>query len=103
MVRNAANEKVLCETPTPGRKPTRIDKWKYEAVRRALRRVIPRRKEGVLFEDLPEGVAAALTEEERRRLGSVVWYTTTVKLHLEVIGEIERVPGSAPQRLRLVK
>lgn len=31
-------EKVICHTPTPGKKPTRIDCWKYEAVRRVAGR-----------------------------------------------------------------
>jgi hypothetical protein len=49
--------------------------------------------------DLPGLVAAALTPEEREQLGSVGWYTATVKLELEVRGEIRRVPGASPQRL----
>jgi hypothetical protein len=46
-------------------------------------------------------VAEHLPEDELDQLGSVSWYTTTVKLDLEVKGEIERIPGSSPQRLRL--
>jgi len=95
--------KVLCETPTPGKKGTRIDTWKYEAVRKALRKVIPRKAPGVLFEDLPELVEQALPAEDKAKLGSILWYTTTVKLHLEVIGEIERIPGTSPQRIKLKK
>lgn len=94
---------VLCETPTPGKRGTRIPKWKYDAVRKALRSVIPKSKEGIRFEDLPELVAGVLGEEERARLGSVVWHTVTVKLHLETIREIERIPGMSPQRLRRVR
>ena len=48
----------------------------------------------------------ALREEIKQRIGkdfkgSVSWYYTTVKLDLEARGEIERVPGSKPQMLRL--
>jgi len=35
--------------------------------------------------------------------GSISWYVTTVKLDMEARGEIERVPDSNPQQLRLVK
>lgn len=92
--------KVLCETPTPGKKGTRIAKWKYDAVREAIREVVPRNKEGIEFRNLPGLVEQALSAEHRQQLGSVTWYTVTVKLHLEVIGEIERIAGSNPQCVR---
>lgn len=90
--------KVLCSTPTPGKQPTRIDRWKYEAVRAAILAALPRAGDGVLFSELPSLVAKLLTADERARLGSVMWYTTTVKLDLETRGEIRRLPGT-PQRL----
>ncbi len=92
--------KVLCQTPAPGRKGTQIAEWKYLAVRKALLRAIPKHPKGIAFDDLPERVEKLLSPDHRARLGSVVWYTVTVKLHLEVIGEIERLPGVSPQRLR---
>ena len=57
-------------TSAPGRppQPMRIDRWKYDAVRRAS-------------------------------LGSVGWYTTSVKLDMEEKGDIRRAAGSKPQRL----
>jgi len=95
-------EKILCLTPTPGKQGTRIDQWKYETLRRAIRRAVPENKTGVEFVKLPELVRSYLTDEEVKKLGSLTWYVTTVKLHLEVIGEIERIPNSKPQRIRLV-
>ena len=94
-----SNEKVICETPTPGKKAKRIERWKYEAVRKAILAALPRRGEGILFQALPGLVESRLAADERARLGSVNWYTATVKLALEVRGEIVRVAGSAPQRL----
>jgi len=94
-----SNASVICETPTPGKKAKRIDGWKYEAVRKAILASLPRRGEGVLFRDLPVLVKQRLSPKERERLGSVNWYTTTVKLALEVKGEIFRVAGAVPQRL----
>ena len=93
------NEKVLCETPTPGKQAKRIEKWKYATVRAAILKVLPRQGEGVLFQDLPDLVEAHLSDAVKTQLGSVSWYTTTVKLDLEVRGEIVRVAGSKPQRL----
>jgi len=92
-------EKILSRTPTPGKKPVRIDKWKYDAVRRAILKVVPAKGEGLLLKDLPLQVESRLAAEELARLGSVGWYTTTVKLDLEVRGEIRRVDGVVQQRL----
>jgi hypothetical protein len=55
---------------------------------------------GVKFIELPGLVEQCLSPGDRESLGSVSWYTTTVKLDLEVRGEIERIAGSKPQRLR---
>lgn len=92
--------KVLCETPTPGKEGTRIPKWKYDAVRAAIRTVVPRSTDGIEFRALPDLVQEVLSAEHRQQLGSITWHTVTVKLHLEVIGEIERIAGSRPQRIR---
>jgi hypothetical protein len=99
-----AADRVVCETPTPGKQPVRIEAWKYEAVRDALLRLIPlegaRRREvqGLAFRELPALVWQALSPEDRAQLGSASWYTTTVKLDLEVKGRLRRLPGT-PQRL----
>ena len=94
-------EKVLVETPTPGKQPTRIDKWKYDLVREAILSVVPAGETGVEFSQLAQMVESHLSREDLERLGSVSWYTTTVKLDMEVKGELERIPGSKPQRIRL--
>jgi hypothetical protein len=96
----ADESKVVCETPTPGKKPTRIDRWKYELVRAAILDAVPAGDQCIEFRELPALVSARIPAEERGRLGSVSWYTTTVKLDLEVRGELERIPGSKPQRIK---
>jgi tRNA A37 threonylcarbamoyltransferase TsaD len=95
-----AEAKVLCRTPTPGKSTKHIDKWKYDLVRGAIRKVVPKALTGVAFSELPGLVGNALSPAERARLGSVAWYTTTVKLHMETTGELERVAGAHPQRIR---
>ena len=77
----------------------RIDKWKYDLVRRTILQLLPRRGESVRFTDLPRLVDGELSRDVRKRLGSTPWYVTIVKLDMEVKNEIKRVLGSQPQRL----
>lgn len=93
------NEKIECRTPTSGKKSTRIDAWKFDAVRKAILKVVPKRGDGVAFSDLPDLVKKQLPAQQSKDLGSLMWYVTTVKLELEVRGEIARVARAAPQRL----
>ena len=94
-------DKVLCQTPTPGKQPTRIDRWKYNLVHSAILAVIPTDDQGIGFRELPGLVEENINPADLEKLGSVSWYTTTVKLDMEVKGELERIPGSKPQRLRI--
>ena len=79
-----------------GKAGVNIDKAKYDAVRGAILAAIGDQGE-LAFGDLPDAVGQQLTDFD----GSIGWYTTTVKLDLEARGEIERLPGVSPQRLRL--
>jgi hypothetical protein len=95
-------DKVACRTPAEGRDGvTRIPAWKYEAVRRAILHAVDAAgAEGLRFADLPGAVRARLSQQELARLGSLGWHCTTVKLEMEVAGEIERVEDGAGQRLK---
>lgn len=93
------DEKVVCENPVREKKPIRIDRWKYDAVRKAILSSLSRKGEGTLFSELASHVKSRLTHDVRDRIGSVEWYTTTVKLDMEAKGEIRRVRGMHPQRL----
>ncbi|NNE34504.1 MAG: hypothetical protein HKN13_04680 [Rhodothermales bacterium] len=92
-------ERIRCYTPTPGKQPTTIHLWKYMAVRDAILQVVPKEPPGIEAQDLPGLVAAQLSEETLGNLGSVPWYTTTVRLHMEVDGELVRVAGLMPQHI----
>lgn len=94
-----SEQKIVCETPTPGKQPTRIPKWKYDLVRQAILQSVPQHGEGVLFKELPDRVRRRLSPADRKRLGSTAWYTTVVKLDMEVKRELKRVKGAGPQRL----
>jgi hypothetical protein len=95
----ATKETVACRTPTPGKTAKRIAKDKFDLLRKTILKLTPKRGDGVVFTDLYELVANELTPAERKAVGSIPWYVTTVKLELEVRGELVRVDGSAPQRL----
>ena len=98
-----AEEKTECRTPSAGKSGvTRIPTWKYEAVRAAILKVLGEAGDaGFPFADLTDAVDGLLSDDERARMGSVGWHTATVKLNLEVLGEVERLKGLSPQRLRL--
>ena len=93
-------DKVECRTPAEGRDGvTRIPKWKYDCVRDAiLEAVAGAGSQGLKFSALKNEVGDRLTEDQQSRLGSLGWHVTTVKLNMEVEGEIARLPGT-PQRL----
>lgn len=84
----------------PGVGGARVNRARYEAMKRALLRAIPRTTEGIEFRDLPRAVEKHLDEGELPGGGSIMWHVTTVKLDLEARGQLERIPGSKPQRIR---
>lgn len=84
------DDRVVCRTPTPDRKPTRIERWKFESVRGAILDAVEAEEDGLPFGDLARAVGERLMPEELQYLGSIGWYTTTVKLELEVAGELRR-------------
>jgi len=94
-------ERTKCRTPAAGRDGvTRIPTWKYQAVRRAILAAIDAAgPEGLAFKELPGRVKALMDPSELARLGSVGWHCTTVKLNMEVEGEIARLPGTGAQRI----
>lgn len=95
--------KFECHTPTPGKQPTRIDQWKYDLIHAAICELVPSSGEGLLFKDLAGLIRTHLEAEQLATLGSVSWYATTVKLHMETTGELLRVPNVKPQRLLLAR
>ena len=89
-------EKILTLHPE-GKEGVNISKAKYDQMRGAILGSIRDHGE-ISFKELSGAVESRLTEGFE---GSIGWYVTTVKLDLEARGEIERVPGKSPQRLRL--
>ena len=47
------DQKVVCQTPTPEKQPTRIAKWKYDIIASTIIRILSENSE-VYFKDLPK-------------------------------------------------
>lgn len=96
-------EKVACRTPAEGRDGvTNIPAWKFDLIRGHIRDLLTDGNPRV-YNDVRDAVGARLSEEEAERLGKLGWHVITVKLEMEVRGEIERVKAKGPQQIRLAK
>ena len=92
--------RVACRTPADGRDGvTNIPEWKFDAVRSAILDVL--RDGDIAFKDLKAAVGSRMSDDDLKRLGSLGWHVTTIKLELEVRGEVKRMPDQVPQVIRL--
>ena len=73
---------------------------KYQSIQQAILASVPRNKTGVSFKELVSSVTSQVPKELFPKEGSIAWYTKVVQLDLEAKGEIERIPGETPQRVR---
>ncbi len=83
-------------TKAPGM--PKIDRDKYESMKKAILEVVPATEPGIAFQDLPGAVKKKLPAVTWKG-ASLPWYTTGVKLDLEGRGLIKRLEGSSPQRI----
>jgi len=96
-----ADDRVACRTPAVGRSgATRIPRWKYDAVRKAILDELA--TGDVPFRELSGRVRGRMQNDHLERLGSVNWHVTTVKLEMEVRGEIARKQVNGYQYLHLL-
>ncbi len=96
-------DKVQCLHPDPDKAMPRISRKKYDLVMQAILQAVSMEGDGIFFRDLAGQVGKLIPAPDLETLGSVSWYTTTIKLDLEARGLIERIPGSHPQRIKLIK
>jgi hypothetical protein len=89
------DEKILTQH-AQGKQGVHLSKAKYDLVRKTILQIVRDYGE-ISFTELLMMCEHMLMGKLE---GSISWYATTVKLDLEARGEIERVPGSSPQRLR---
>jgi len=92
-------DRVPCRTPAEGRHGvTNIPTWKFDLIRGHILDLL---EEGQrIYNDVRDAIGARLTTEEAEALGKLGWHVITVKLELEVRGEIERVAAKGPQQIR---
>lgn len=91
------------QTLHPAKKQgARIEVNKYEAMKEALLRAIPRTERGVPSQDLPSLIQPFLDRSVFAPDESVTWYCLTVKLDLEARRVVERVDGTRIERIRRV-
>lgn len=92
-------ERILTLHPA-GKNGVRIDRAKYDEMRKALLKAITRSGEGTGFRELPALVKPLLRKSVFGPGDSVHWYVVVVKQDLEARGEIVQLPGVKPQRLQ---
>lgn len=79
---------------------TNIPAWKFEAARAAILDALT---DGpILYQDLNAAVETRLDADTLDTLGKLGWHVVTVKLELEVRGEIARLDVKGPQQIRAV-
>lgn len=94
-------ERVACRTPAEGRDGmTNIPVWKFDTLRAAILDVLANGP--IKAMDLSDMVAGCLDADTRAGLGKLSWHVVTVKLELEVRGEVERLDAKGPQQIRAV-
>ena len=92
-------EKILTLHPEEDKQGVNISRSKYDMIRQAILNAI--RSQGTISF---KGLVSLVEYNLRNRFeGSIPWYVTTVKLDMEARGEIERIPGSGEQKIRLKK
>jgi hypothetical protein len=92
-------EKIMTLHPEEDKQGVNISRSKYDMIRQAIRDAV--RSQGTISY---QGLVSLVEYNLRNRFeGSIPWYVTTVKLDMEARGEIERIPGSGEQRIRLKK
>ena len=100
------DDRIACRTPAKGTEgTTRIPRWKYECVRRAILDALEAAEDGqVLFKNLADHVRERLSSNQLAKLGSLGWHVTTVKLNMDCLlytspsprdATLSRMPSSA--------
>ena len=92
-------KKILAKNPDPKKRGVSISEERYNVMRPAIIDALT--KHGAMtFQELAHEVESKLTGKFD---GSILWYMTTTKLDLEAKKVIERVPGTKPHKVQLVK
>ncbi|MEJ6390285.1 DUF6958 family protein [Gymnodinialimonas ulvae] len=95
-------DRVACRTPAGNGGTSNIPVWKYDLLCAAIRDVLAEAgADGMANKDLRDAVGAKVSAQDLDRLGKLGWHVVTVKLEMEVRGEIARLPVKGPMRIAL--
>lgn len=96
-------DRIACRTPAEGRDGTsNIPAWKFHLLRDEILTVLGAAgADGMLNKDLRGAVEPQISAADRDRLGKLGWHLVTVKLEMEVRGEIKRLDAKGPLRIAL--
>jgi len=96
--KKAGPERVSVRTPNvPGHRGS-VDRVKYEAVKKALLRVLPRRSPGLSQAEMIRAVQPHLPQELFPGGAKAGWWTKCVQLDLEAQGQVLRDIAARPLR-----
>ena len=93
------SDRILTLHPDRRKRGINIEKDKYQVIKSAILDKLAQQQE-MKFMELTQSIERDLKESFD---GSISWYVTTIKLDLEARNEIERIPDTQPQILRLPK
>lgn len=91
-------EKITTLHPE-GKEGVNIDLNKYNIIKDAILELLESHG-SMTFNTLTKTLEFNLADSFE---GSIPWYVTTIKLDLEARHIIERIPGTSPQLLRLIR
>ena len=100
MAKNAVERIGVENVLRPG-EVTRLDAAKYEGMRRAFLKVLPKAAPGLTMDEILEGVLAHLPDDLFPGGAKAGWWMKAVQLDLEAKGVIAR-EKTRPLRLRKV-
>ena len=79
---------------------SRVEKAKYDAMKKALLATLPRKAPGLTYKEMAAAVKAYLPSDLFPGGAKAGWWTKTVQLDLEAKGVVARESGSSPLRWR---
>lgn len=97
-----AEDKVVVENINVPGHVARVDRRKYEAMRKALLRALPKKAPGLTQREMFEAVVTFLPEDLFPGGAKAAWWAKTVQLDLEAKRLIVRSTEGRPTRWRRV-
>ena len=94
-------QKIQLKHPA-GKNAVRIDKGKYDIMKKALIKCLKKGVESTHTEIL-RSIIQDFKKDKTKFEGSIEWYMESVKLDLEAGKIIERISDQSPQKFRLAK